>query len=89
MQVASWTSCVRVLIVWLNVWICSVRSVFFVSRSPAADALTEILETFDITATYDKPNRALALSATLRPDLTAATLNALRPPARAVGAISE
>jgi hypothetical protein len=49
-------------------------------KSPAADALTEILETFDITATYDKPNRALALSATLKPELTAAALNANRPP---------
>jgi len=33
LQVASWTSWVRVLIFSLNVWICSVRSVFFVSRS--------------------------------------------------------
>jgi site-specific DNA recombinase len=40
-------------------------------KSPTADALTEILETFDVTATYDKPNRALEL---------AATLNAHRPP---------
>jgi autotransporter translocation and assembly factor TamB len=40
-------------------------------KSPTADALTEILETFDATATYDKPDRALEL---------AATLNAHRPP---------
>lgn len=40
-------------------------------RSATADELAEILETFDVTATYDKPNRALKL---------AATLNAHRPP---------
>ena len=36
-------------------------------KSATADELTEILETFDVTATYDKPNRALALAATLNP----------------------
>jgi hypothetical protein len=40
-------------------------------KSATADELAEILETFDVTATYDKPNRALKL---------AATLNAHRPP---------
>jgi len=40
-------------------------------KSATADELAEILETFDVTATYDKPNRALEL---------AATLNAHRPP---------
>ena len=38
-------------------------------KSPTADALTEILDAFDVTATYDKPNRTLALAATLRPEL--------------------
>lgn len=33
LQVAAWTSWVRVLIFSLNAWICSVRFVFFVSRS--------------------------------------------------------
>jgi trans-aconitate methyltransferase len=33
LQVAVWTSSVRVLIFSVNVWICSVRSVFFWSRS--------------------------------------------------------
>ncbi len=40
-------------------------------KSATADELAEILETFDVTATYDKPNRTLEL---------AATLNAPRPP---------
>jgi hypothetical protein len=40
-------------------------------QSATTDELAEILETFDITATYDKPNRALKL---------AATLNSHRPP---------
>jgi hypothetical protein len=35
-------------------------------RSATADELAEILETFDVTATYDKPNRALKLVATLK-----------------------
>jgi hypothetical protein len=40
-------------------------------KSATADELAELFETFDATATYDKPNRALEL---------AATLNAHRPP---------
>ena len=40
-------------------------------KSATADELAETLETFEITATYDKPSRALKL---------AATLNAHRPP---------
>jgi hypothetical protein len=40
-------------------------------KAATANELAEILETFDVTATYDKPNRALKL---------AATLNAHRPP---------
>ncbi len=34
-------------------------------KSATADELAEILEAFDITATYDKLNRALKLAATL------------------------
>jgi hypothetical protein len=33
--------------------------------SATADELAEILETFDIAATYDKPNHALKLTAVL------------------------
>jgi hypothetical protein len=35
-------------------------------RSTTADELAEILDAFDITATYDKPNHALKLAATLK-----------------------
>jgi hypothetical protein len=35
-------------------------------RSATADELTEILDAYDVTATYDKPNRALKLAATLK-----------------------
>jgi hypothetical protein len=35
-------------------------------RSATVDELSEILDAFDVTATYDKPNRALKLAATLR-----------------------
>jgi site-specific DNA recombinase len=35
-------------------------------RSATADELAEILDAFDVTATYDKPNRALKLAATLK-----------------------
>jgi hypothetical protein len=34
--------------------------------STTADELAEILDAFDVTATYDKPNRALKLAATLK-----------------------
>ena len=34
-------------------------------KSATANELAEILETFEVTATYDKPNRALELAATL------------------------
>jgi hypothetical protein len=51
--------------------------------------LTEILKTFDGTATYDKPNRALKLAATLNaqsPDSGAgfepATFGVMRAPGR-------
>jgi hypothetical protein len=33
---------------------------------PTADELAEILDAFDVTATYDKPNHTLTLSATLK-----------------------
>lgn len=43
------------------------------------DELAEIVDAFDITVAYDKPNRTLALSASVTPD-TAEALNANRPP---------
>lgn len=47
--------------------------------SATPDELAEILDAFDVTVAYDKPNRTLALSASVTPD-TAEALNANRPP---------
>ncbi len=41
--------------------------------------LAELLDAFDLTATYDKPNRRLKLAATVTPELITA-LEAKRPP---------
>jgi hypothetical protein len=48
-------------------------------KPPTHDAFAEILEMFDIKATYDKPNRTLTFSATLTHELAEA-LKANRPP---------
>jgi site-specific DNA recombinase len=48
------------------------------------EELTEILATFDITATYSKPDRFLDLAATLDPELVAG-LKAPRPPGERSG----
>jgi len=48
-------------------------------KTAGPDELAEILEAFDITATYDKDKQALALAATINPEFTAA-LDENRPP---------
>ena len=48
-------------------------------KSPTADELAQILDVFDVIASYDKPNRALTLSAILKPEPTD-ILKGPRPP---------
>jgi hypothetical protein len=50
------------------------------------DELTELFAAFDLTATYDKEQRALRLAATLSPALIPASERP-RPPKEAVGEI--
>ena len=50
------------------------------------DELTELFAAFDLTATYDKDQRALQLAATLSPALVP-LLERPRPPKKAVGEI--
>jgi hypothetical protein len=50
------------------------------------DELTELFAAFDLTATYDKGQRALRLAATLSPALIPAS-ERTRPPKEAVGEI--
>ena len=57
-----------------------------VMQQAPPDELTELFAAFDLTATYDKDQRALQLAATLSPDLVP-LLERPRPPKQAVGEI--
>jgi hypothetical protein len=57
-----------------------------VMRNAPAEQLADLFAAFDVSATYDKPGRALRLSATLNPALVPAAERP-RPPQKAVGEI--
>jgi hypothetical protein len=55
-------------------------------RNAPAEQLADLFAAFDVSATYDKPGRALRLSATLSPALVPDPERP-RPPQAAVGEI--